>query len=86
MSTLKWISGFQISPDKSQQTLDAIESKVRCMSDADKLCTISMDEMSLKTSLLHDDRRDQVVCIEDFGNGHQTNQLAQLLLYLRHVV
>ena len=73
---LRWVSGFPISPGLSQQALDAIESKVKCMNDADKLCTISMDEMSLKTLLLYNDRRDQVVGVEDFGNGQRTNRLA----------
>ena len=75
-SLLRWVSGLPISPGMSQQALDAIESKVKCMSDAGKLCTISMDEISLKTSLLYDSTRDEVVGVEDFGNGHRTNRLA----------
>ncbi|CAB4020832.1 Transposable element P transposase [Paramuricea clavata] len=75
-SLLRWVSGLPISPGISQKALDAIESKVKCMSDAGKLCTISMDEISLKTSLMYDSRRNEVVGVEDFGNGHRTNRLA----------
>ena len=75
-SLLRWVSGLPISPGISQQALDAIESKVKCMSDAAKVCTISMDEISLKTSLQYDSTRDQVVGVEDFGNGNRTNHLA----------
>ena len=46
------------------------------MSDAAKVCTISMDEISLKMSLQYDSTRDQVVGVEDFGNGNRTNHLA----------
>ena len=83
-SLLRWVSGFPLSPDISQPALDAIESKVNCMSDAGKLCTISMDEISLKTSLQYDSTRDDVVGVEDFGNGHRTNTVTwqHRLLYL----
>ena len=53
-SLLNWISDLPKSPGLTKAALDVIESKVKCMNDASKLCSISMDEVSLKRSLLYD--------------------------------
>ena len=36
-----------------------------------RCCTISTDEISLKTSLLYDSTTDKAVGVEDFGNRHR---------------
>ena len=44
--------------------------------DASKLCSISMDEISLKTSLLYDSTKDEVVGVEDLGDGKRSARVA----------
>ena len=75
-SLLKWVENLPKSPGLSDTAKHAISSKVRCMDDKSKLCTVSMDEISLKTSLLYDPSRDEVVGVEDFGNGQRSELLA----------
>jgi transposase-like protein len=74
---LKWVEGLPKSPGLSKQALDAITSKVKYMSsDSSRLCTVSVDEISIKTSLLYDSARDEVVGIEDFGDGDRSKKIA----------
>ena len=46
------------------------------MNEASKLCSISTDEISLKTCLLYDSAKDEVVGVEDFGDGKRSERLA----------
>ncbi|CAB4003298.1 Transposable element P transposase [Paramuricea clavata] len=46
------------------------------MDESSKLCTLSMDEISLKISLLYDSARDKVVGVEDFGDGNRSRRVA----------
>ena len=75
-SLLKWVESLPKCPGLSQLALDAIASRVKYMNNASKLCTISVDEISMKKSLLYDSTRDEVVGIEDFGDGNRTKQVA----------
>ena len=75
-SLLNWVSGLPSSPGLSDEALKVIETKVKCMNEASRCCTISMDEISLKTSLLYDSTSDKVVDVEDFGNGRRNKTLA----------
>ena len=54
-SLLKWVSGLPRSPGLIKEAMDAVESKVKLM------CTISMDEMSLKVNLAYDSSKDEVI-------------------------
>ncbi len=63
-------------PGLTTAALNVIEAKVKCMNDASTLCSISMDEISLKTSLLYDPAKDQVVGVEDLGDGKRSERLA----------
>jgi hypothetical protein len=71
-----WISDLPKCPGFTTAALNVIEAKVKCMNDASKLCSISIDEISLKTSLLYDPDKDQVVGVEDFGDGKRSERLA----------
>ena len=53
-SSLKnYISRLPTEAGISQETLNTIKQKFTHMSDMDKICTLCMDEMSLKTHLLY---------------------------------
>ena len=64
-SLSNWISDLPKCPGLTTAALNVIEAKVKCMNNASRLCTISMDEMSFKTSLLYDSTRDEVVGVQD---------------------
>ena len=52
------------------------------MSPSGKLCTLTMDEVSLKANLQYDLCTDEVVGVEDFGEGKRTNKVATSALSL----
>ena len=49
------------------------------MSESEKLCTLCMDEISLKTNLHYDISKDIIVGLEDFGSGTRTKWQTQHL-------
>ena len=51
-----------------------LENKVKVMEESCRLCTLTMDEISLKANLQYDPVKDEVVGIEDFGNGDRTDK------------
>lgn len=51
-------------------------SKVSHFSPQEKLCTLCMDEISLKTNLYYDIPSDKIVGLEDYGCGYRTNNTA----------
>ena len=71
----------------SQASVNIIKKKVTSMNDQEKLCTLCMDEISLKTHLYYDISRDKIIGLEDFGSGYRTNKLANsgLVLLLRSI-
>ena len=75
-SLSNWISDLPKSPGLTKAALDVIETKVKCMNDASKLCSFSMDEVSLKRSLLYDSAKDEVVGVEDLGDGKRSARVA----------
>ena len=40
------------------------------------MCTISVDEMCIKSHLDYDSRKDKIIGLEDFGDGVKSNCLA----------
>ena len=50
------------------------------MSESGKLCTLPMDEVSLKANLQYDQAKDEVVGVEDFGDGERSNKVATAAL------
>ena len=52
-----------------------LESKVQVMDESCRLCTLTMDEISLKANLQYDPAKDKVVGIEDLGNGDRTDNI-----------
>ena len=71
----------------SQCALNIIKRKVDNMTESEKLCTLCMDEISLKTNLHYDISKDIIVGLEDFGSGTRTNKVANsaLCFLLRNI-
>ena len=63
------------------------KEKVESMNEQEKLCTLCMDEISLKTNLFYDISKDRIVGLEDYGSGTRTNKVANsaLVLLLRSI-
>ncbi len=66
---------FQM-PNFSQGAINIINSKVSQMGEKEKLVTVCMDEMSLKTHLYYDISAAKIVGLEYYGNGYRTNKVA----------
>ena len=79
-SLRKYISKMPAATGISQGALNIIKRKVDSMSEMDKLCTLCMDEISLKTNLYYDISKDKIVGLEDFGSGTRTNKVANSVL------
>ena len=56
--------------------LNIIKSKDSHMNEQEKICTLCMDEISLKTNLFYDIPGDKIVGLEDFGSNYRTNKVA----------
>ena len=66
----------------SQASLKIIKQKVLQMSTMEKVCTLCMDEISLKTHLNYSIPDDMIEGLEDFGGGFRTNKVATSALVL----
>lgn len=52
------------------------------MNDMEKLCTLCIDEIYLKTHLFYSIPDNRIVDLEDFVGGYRTNKLATSALVL----
>ena len=75
-SLRRYISRMPAATGISQGALNIIKKKVDSMNELEKLCTLCMDELSLKTNLFYDITKDMIVGLEDFGSGTRTNKVA----------
>ncbi len=78
-SLLSWVS---IPTETGLPTMvkEMLAAKVKLISETGKLCTLTMDEVSLKTNLQYDQTNDEMVGVEDFGDGSRSNELATCAL------
>ncbi len=75
-SLTKWVQKLPNCPGLTQPAIDAIANKVKTMNDNEKLRVISFDEISLKTNLSYQSNTDELIGLEDYGDGTKTNCLA----------
>ena len=75
-SLTKWVQKLPNCPGLTQAAIDAIANKVKTMNDNEKLRVISFDEISLKTNLSYQSNTDELIGLEDYGDGTKTNCLA----------
>lgn len=65
------------SPGLNEEAMKVIETKVRVMNEHGRLCSLCLDEMSLKTNLFYDNYSDEVVGFENYyGKGEKTATVA----------
>ena len=86
-SLCKYIPKIPAATGISQGALNIIKRKVDNMSESEKLCTLCMDEISLKTNMHYDISKEIIVGLEDFGSGTRTNKVANsaLVFLLRSI-
>ena len=86
-SLRRYISRMPAATGISQGALNIIKKKLDSMNELEKLCTLCMDEVSLKTNLYYDITKDMIVGLEDFGSGARTNKVANqaLVILLRSI-
>ena len=76
-ATLKrYIAKIPTSAGICQGVLKAIQQKVAHMNDMEKLCTLCIDEISLKSHLYYSIPADKIIGLEDFGGGYRSNKTA----------
>ena len=59
-----------VSQIPTTTSLNMIKQRVASMNEQEKLCTLCMDEISLKQHLYYDITRDKITDLEDFGSGY----------------
>ena len=72
----RYIAKIPTSAGISQGVLKAIQQKVVHMNDMEKLCTLCIDEVSLKSHLYYSIPADKIIGLEDFGGGYRSNKIA----------
>jgi hypothetical protein len=79
-SLMKWVSSFPTSSGLPKIAKEMIATKVKMMNESGKLCTLTMDEVSLKANLQYDQSKDDVTGVEYFGEGHRSSKVATAAL------
>jgi hypothetical protein len=77
---MKWVSSFPTSSGLPKIAKEMIATKAKMMNESGKLCTLTMDEVSLKANLQYDQSKDEVTGIEDFGEGDRSSKVATAAL------
>jgi len=67
-SLSKWLNNMQSSPGFINEMFDALSERLKFMADRDKVCSLMIDEVSLKKHLQYDSLHDVIVGYEDFGS------------------
>ena len=79
-SLRRWMHNINVYPGISKQILQILKKKFAHMSEISKLCSLSFDEMSIKTGLRYDCVNDCFVGLEDYGDGCRGKGLANQAL------
>ena len=75
-SLLRWVSVLPRSPGLTEAAMNVIENKVEVMSDTGKICSLCMDETSLKTNIFYDISKDEVIGFVDLGCSKKSQLIA----------
>jgi peroxiredoxin family protein len=77
---MKWVSSFPTSSGLPKIAKEMIATKVKMMNKLGKLCTLTMDEVSLKANFQYDQSKDDVTGVEYFGEGDRSSKVATAAL------
>ena len=79
-SLTKMISRFASNVGYSEKSLFVLRQRIDAMPESAKVCTLVMDEMSLKSNLFYDESGDTIIGFQDLGEGKQSNLIANSAL------
>ena len=75
-SLRKWLSNVEVRPGFPRKVFELLRDKVAGMTEKNKLCVITFDEMSLRAGLSYNITEDVVEGFEDFGSLGKTSKPA----------
>ncbi len=75
-SLRKWLSNVEVRPGFPPKVFELLRDKVAVMTEKNKLCVITFDEMSLRAGLSYNITEDAVEGFEDFGSLGKTSKPA----------
>ncbi|CAB3981577.1 Transposable element P transposase [Paramuricea clavata] len=81
-SLKRYISKLPTVAGISEAILKAIQQKVQHMNEMEKICSLCIDEISLKNHLYYNVPDDIITGLEDFGIGVRSNKIATSTLVL----
>ena len=76
------VSKFASGVGFSEKSLLVIKQRVEALQPSARVCTLIMDEISLKANLYYDCSKDCIIGFEDFGDGQTSGQVANSALVL----
>ena len=76
------VSRFASDAGFSEKSLFVLKERVKLLSPAAKVCTLLMDEASLKSHLFYNASKDTLVGLEDYGDGKTSGLVANSALVL----
>ena len=78
----RFISNIPTTSGISEGILKAIQQKVLHMKEMEKICTLCIDEISLKSHMYYSVPDDKIIGLKDFGNGVRSKKIATSALVL----
>lgn len=76
----RWLQGLHFQPGYQSNIMDVLKSRVAHMTEMEKVCSILIDEISIKEGLTYDEYDDRIVGLEDFGFIGRSNEVANMAL------
>ncbi len=74
VSLTKWLRNVRSSPGFNEETFTALKERMKFMPERDKVCSLMIDEISLKKNLQYDSQNDVIVGYEDFGGQFERSK------------
>ena len=82
-SLRRWLEKVRVQPGFNNTCFEILQRKAKTMSERDKVCVLTLDEMSLKSGLYYDLQKDIIEGMEDFGSlGKSKNVATQSLVFM----
>ncbi|EFA09334.2 hypothetical protein TcasGA2_TC001660 [Tribolium castaneum] len=81
-SLKRMTENLQYSPGFNDFLFRSLQLRLKSKNDNAKLCIITMDEVSLKTHLFYDQKRDEIIGFHDIGKGKESKPAQNALVLM----
>ena len=71
-----WLNKIQIKPGFNENIFLLLSNRVKNLKEQDKVCSLLLDEMSIKANLSYDQSHDKIAGFEDYGEFGSGKQIA----------